>query len=175
MTTKKDKFETEREKLQLLKSIFENAVENNSIEDMKEHVHPDFSFVSFTDKSFDNFDAFKKQWDITRKQMIGSGSFTTHLNPEPTLFIDDIAISYGKAENKLVDSKGQCFQFENHWTVVFKKVDSKWKVLRAHNSLDPFANPMLVRGVKNKLIKFSILSFLGGAILCSILVYLMLK
>ncbi len=175
MTTENDEHKTDREKLRILKGIFEDAVENNSIEDMRPFVHPDFSFVSFTDRSFSDFDAFKKQWEITRKNMVGTGNFSTSLNPEPTLFIDNIAVSYGNADNKLVDKKGNHFEFQNHWTVIFRRVDDEWKVLRAHNSLNPFSNPMLASGVKNKVIKYSLLSFLGGAILCSMLVFLILK
>jgi len=170
-----DKYAAERDKLRELKAIFEKAVENNTIEDMRPYTHPDFSFVSFTDKAFSDFDAFKKQWNITRENMIGSGSFTTSLEPQPTLFIGDIAVASGNATNNLVDTKGKHFTFQNHWTVIFQRAEGEWKVLRAHNSLDPFSNPMLVSGVKDKVTKFSLVSFLSGAILCSILVFLLLK
>ena len=171
-----DKYVVEREKLNELKALFEKAVENNSIEDMRAHTHPDFSFVSFTDKTFQDFDSFKKQWNITRKEMVGSGSFSTSLDPQPTLFFDDIAIASGSADNKLVNNKGQAFNFHNNWTTIFKRDNNgEWKVLRAHNSLDPFGNPMLVQGVKDKVFKLSILSFLIGFILCALLALLFLK
>ncbi|HED33192.1 MAG TPA: nuclear transport factor 2 family protein [Gammaproteobacteria bacterium] len=172
MSIDKDEFEAEREKLRKLQAIFEKAVENNSIDDIKPFTHADFSFVSFTDKSFDSFDAFKNQWEITRSEMVGSGRFSTQLNPAPTIFVDDIAIASGNAQNTLVNASGEQFNFSNHWTVIFKRVDNDWKVLRAHNSLDPFANPMLVSGVKRNIIKYSALAFLGGAALCSVISYL---
>ncbi len=154
-----DKHESSREQLRALQAIFENAVKNNTIEDMREHIDDDFSFVSFTDKSFDNFDAFAKQWKISRDEMIGSGSFTTQLNPEPAHFEGDIAICKGNASNQMLDKKGKAFEYSSNWTVIFKQSEGVWKVLRAHNSLDPFKNPMLVSGVKKYVFKMSAIAF----------------
>ena len=164
--------EADREKLRQIQTLFEGAVENNSIEDIRPFTHADFSFVSFTDKVFTDFDSFKRQWDITRKKMVGNGRFSTRLNPEPTLFTDDIAIAHGKANNTMIDNKGHQFDFTNHWTVIFKRHNTEWKVLRAHNSLDPFTNPMLVHGVKRKMMTFGLLSFVAGMILSSVFYYL---
>jgi len=174
MSVEKDIYATDRDKLRELQTIFENAVKNNTIENIRPFTHPEFSFVSFTDKSFGDFDSFKQQWNFTRKELVGTGSFSTQLNPAPTLFVDDTAIAYGNAKNSLLDARGRNFNFTNNWTVIFKRQDGEWKVLRAHNSIDPFANPMLLSGVKNKVIKYSALSFMGGLILCSILSYLLL-
>lgn len=154
-----DKDESSRQQLRELQSIFEQAVKNNSIEDMREHVDVDFSFVSFTDKSFDNFDTFAKQWKISRNEMIGSGSFVSQLNPEPAVFEGDIAICKGNASNTMVDKRDKTFEYSSNWTVVFKQTDGVWKVLRAHNSLDPFSNPMLRSGVKKHVFKMSLIAF----------------
>jgi len=174
MMNKVNELEAEREKLRTLQAIFENAVKNNSIEDLRSFIHSDFSFVSFTDKLFKDFDAFKKQWGVTRENMVGSGDFSTRLNPSPTLFEGNIAIASGNADNTLVNSKGQKFEFTNHWTVIFKQDGSEWKVLCVHNSLDPFGNPMLISGIKQKIIKYSVMAFLGGGALTSILSYFVL-
>lgn len=171
MTQQTDIYENEREKLRKLQLVFEKAVAENSIEDIRPFTDPEFTFVSFTDREFKDFDAFKKQWDITREKMVGSGRFSTQLNPQPTIFMQDIAIASGNAVNSMVDNKGQHYDFNNHWTVIFKRINDEWKVLRAHNSLDPFANPMLVNGVKRKLINFSLLAFISGALVSSILSY----
>jgi len=164
--------ERDREALLQLQALFEKAVENNSIEDVRAFTHADFSFVSFTDKSFNDFDSFKQQWDITRKQMVGSGRFATQLNPEPTFFMGDIAVARGNASNTMVDNKDIQYDFCSHWTVIFIRDKEEWKVLRVHNSLDPFANPMLVHGVKRKMMTFGLVSFAVGIILSSTLYYL---
>lgn len=169
-----DNYEQEREKLRTIQTIFEQAVKNNTINDIKPYTDADFSFVSFTDRSFSDFESFSKQWNLSRNEMVGSGSFSTALNPEPSIFIDDIAICYGNAKNNMVDKKGYSFEYTSNWTVIFKRSDSEWKVLRAHNSLDPFYNPMLKSAVKSSLLKFSVFAFVLGGALCSLLTYLIL-
>jgi len=164
----------QREKLREIQAIFENAVSNNSINDMKAYCDPEFSYVSFTDRSFSDFDSFSTQWDLTRQKMVGNGRFSTALEPEPALFVDDIAICYGNSKNEMLDIKGTTFDFTSHWSVIFKRTDGDWKVLRAHNSLNPFSNPMLQHAVKNTIIKYSVIAFTAGAVLCSLLTYLLL-
>jgi len=121
MKNETDMYESSREALRAIQMVFQEAVKNNSIEDMREHIDKDFSFVSFTDKSFESFDDFVKQWEISREEMVGDGSFATELNPETTLFEGDIAICKGNATNQLVDKKGKAFTYSSHWTVIFKK------------------------------------------------------
>jgi len=164
----------EREKLREIQAIFEKAVTNNSINDLKPHCDPDFSYVSFSDRSFSDFDSFSTQWSATRQEMIGSGSFSTKLDPQPALFVDDIAVCYGNSTNNMLDKKGCSFDFTSNWSVIFKRTGGEWKVLRAHNSLNPFSNPMLQHAVKNTIIKYSVIAFTAGAVLCSLLTYLLL-
>ena len=72
----------------------------------------------------------------------------------------------------MIDRKGASFDYHSNWTVIFKQTDNSWKVLRAHNSLDPFANPMLIAGVKAKLFKTGLAAFTLGVVGTSILVKL---
>lgn len=169
-----DAHEEDRKKLRAIQAVFEKAVENNSIGDLRPYVDPGFSFVSFTDSEFDSFDAFEQKWSLTRKDMIGSGKFSTQLNPEPTLFLDEVAVCRGNSQNEMIDDKGAIYSFTSHWSVVFKRNDGEWKVLRAHNSLNPFSNPMLKHGVKKMIIKYSVLSFASGLLLCSLSTYLLM-
>lgn len=170
MNNETDIHEVNRERLRAIQQRFQLAVRNNTIEDMREHVDSDFSFVSFTDKSFESFDAFAKQWEISRSEMVGTGSFSTEMNPESTLFENNIAICKGNAVNQLVDNNGESFDFNSHWTVILRYKADEWKVVRAHNSLDPFANPMLVSGVKKRFIKTGIIAFLVGVVATFIVV-----
>ncbi len=167
--------EQDRAQLRSIQQIFEHAVENNDIEQLRAQCDPDFSYVSFTDRAFSNFDDFQQQWQTTRDQMIGSGSFNTQLNPEPSLFIDDIAVCHGNANNHMVNSAGEAFEFTSNWTVIFKRTAGEWKVLRAHNSLNPFSNPMLNQAIKKSTVKLGLVSFIIGGILCSLATYLILR
>lgn len=170
-----DHFEEDREQLRSIQTIFERAVEKNTLEDIKEYIDSDFSIVSFTDKSFGDFDSFNKEWKITRQNIVGRGGFTTKLNPEPSLFIDDMAICKGRSDNTMLDNKGQHFEYTSNWTVIFKRTDGIWKILRAHSSLDPFRNPVLVSNVKRKILISSLLAFIMGSVTCSVVGYWILQ
>lgn len=166
MSNEKYDPQNERQKLVEIQHAFENAVKNNAIDDMRKYVHEQFSFVSFTNSASSDFNAFSKQWKITRERMLGlSGSFVTNLNPQPTIFIDDVAVCTGNADNVMIDNRGKKFDFSTHWTVVFKRENDAWKVLRAHSSTDPFANPILVDHVKQRIVKYGIMSFAAGVTL----------
>ena len=157
--------EAEREILRGLQQRFEKAVKENKIEDIKDITHDDFSFVSFTDRCFMDFDSFSKRWKLTRDEMVGDGHFETSLSPKPTFFYGDIAVAHGNSTNQMKDNKGKDFNFTSNWTVIFKKMGDGWKVVRAHNSLDPFANLMMVSAVKNKLFMISGMVGLAGLML----------
>jgi len=167
-----DDHDEDREKLRLIQTVFEGAVKNNTIDDLKPYADPEFSFVSFTDRSFSNFDTFSKQWSRTRDEMVGAGSFSTKLDPVPSLFVGDVAVCSGNSLNNMVNNKGVAYEFTSHWTVVFKRRAGEWKILRAHNSLNPFSNPMLKHAVKNTILKTSLLAFILGGAICSLLIYL---
>lgn len=164
--------DNDRDELRSIQKIFENTVKNNSINDLKPYCDPEFSFVSFTDRSFSNFDEFSDQWRKTRDDMVGTGTFTTDLDPEPSIFNDNIAVCSGNSKNIMIDKKGHSYNFTSHWTVVFRRSDGKWKVLRAHNSLNPFSNPMLNRAIKTTMIKLSFAFLLLGGAICSLITYL---
>lgn len=166
-----DEYEKDRQQLRDLQLVFENAVRQNTMEDMQDHIHTDFSLVSFTDKNFDSFDAFKQQWKITRDTMVGTGRFSVQLNPKPASFINGMAVCQGNADNEMVDKHGKHYQFSSNWTVVFTQVDGAWQVLRVHYSIDPFNNPMLVAKVKKIIFNTALLAFLGGATVTGLMAY----
>ena len=166
-----DEFEQDRKQLRGIQEVFENAVKKNEIENIKSHIDDEFSFVSFTDSAFDDFDSFQAQWKKTRTEMVGQGSFSSSLNPEPALFYGDIAVCKGNSDNHLVNAKGKSFTYTSNWTVVFRRHENGWKVLRAHNSLNPFDNPMLVDGVKSKVSKLAALAFVTGVFITAFFMY----
>ncbi len=138
----------DREALKVLQALFETAVEKNDMESFSSHISKDFSIVSFTDRVFPSYAAYCEQWKKTRLEMVGPGTFKTALNPNLTQFYGDTAVAHGCSANHLQDRKGKQFEFTSNWTVIFRKEDEQWKVVRAHSSLDPFNNPMAKHAVK---------------------------
>jgi ketosteroid isomerase-like protein len=157
--------EADHAALRQFKTLFEKAVNENQLELMRPHLDQPFSVVTYTDREFTDFDAFKARWQKTREELLEGGRYTLTLDPDRSQIFGDIAVAHGNSDNVLVTGGGQEHHFSSHWTVVFRKVDGQWKITRAHNSLNPFDNPMLRAGVRKIVIRFAVGAFVLGLIL----------
>lgn len=157
--------EAEHDALRKIRDVYQEAVNTNQLEMLRPYLAPGFSVVTFTDTEFDDFEKFKTQWQTTRKKMLKGGSYEVKLNPVRSVIMDDIALAKGNAENILIDGDGNEFNFTSHWTALLKKTDGEWKILRGHNSLQPFKNPVTEHAVKKILIKYSGLAFIAGLLI----------
>lgn len=165
--------EADHQSLRELKTVFEKAASENNLDLLKPYVNENFSAVTYTDREFTDFEAFKERWQKTRDEIVGKGSYKVTLLPERSEIYGDFAIARGDSDNILVNDAGKEFKFTSHWTVVCRKVDGQWKIVRAHSSLNPFDNPMLVDAVTKKLVQTGVAAGLGGLVLGGLLVYLM--
>jgi ketosteroid isomerase-like protein len=158
--------EAEHAALRQFKALFEKAVNENNMDLMKPHLHEPFSVVTYTDREFKDFEAFKARWQKTREELLGSsGRYSLTLDPDRSEIFGDIAVAHGNSDNVMVTPSGDEHRFASHWTVVFRKVDGQWKIVRAHNSLNPFDNPMLRTAVRKLVIQYSGGALVVGAIL----------
>jgi ketosteroid isomerase-like protein len=159
--------------LRNIRKVAESAINRNDLDIIRPYLAPEFSIVTFTDREFTDFEAFKAQWEKTRRKMLGErGSFKVDLDPVLSLIKGDIALCRGNAKNTLVDDSGNVFEFTSHWTATCQKVGDKWLIARAHNSLDPFHNPMLEHAVRSLLLKAVAVAALIGLLLGAALVWL---
>lgn len=162
--------EADRQALRELKAVFEQAASENKLDLLKPHLHDPFSVVTYTDREFTDFEAFKSRWQETRDEVVGqTGSYKVTLQPEPTEFFGDIAVARGDSDNVLVGASGKEYRFTSHWTAVCRKVDDQWKIVRVHSSLDPFGNPMVVGEVSSKLVQTGLAAAVGGLLLGGLL------
>lgn len=165
--------EADKQALRDIKAVFEQAAAENAMERMQPHLHEPFSVVTYTDREFSDFEAFNERWKQTRAEVVGeTGSYQVTLKPEPTLFFGDIAIATGDSDNVLVAASGNEYRFTSHWTAVFRKVDGEWKIVRAHSSLDPFGNPIVVGEATRRVIQIAIATAVIGLLLGAIGGYL---
>jgi ketosteroid isomerase-like protein len=159
--------------LRNIRRIAENAINRNDLDTIRSYLAPEFSIVTFTDREFTDFDSFKTQWEKTRRKMLGErGSFKVDLDPELSSLKGDIALCRGNAKNTLVDDSGKVFEFTSHWTATCQKVGGEWLIVRAHNSLDPFHNPILEHAVRGLLLKSAGAAALIGLLLGAAMVWL---
>jgi ketosteroid isomerase-like protein len=156
----------EHDALRLIRQVVEKAVNSNDLDLIQPYLTPDFSIVTFTDREFTDFDAFKTQWGKTRRKMLGErGTFKVDLDPELSVIKGDIALCRGNARNAMRDNGGNVFEFTSHWTATCQKVDGKWLVVRAHNSTDPFNNPIVMHEVRKLVIESVAAAMLLGLVL----------
>jgi ketosteroid isomerase-like protein len=167
-----DDNETDHQALRELKAVFEKAASENDLELLRPHVHENFSAVTFTNREFTDFDAFKDRWQKTRDEIVGSGSYKVTLLPERSRIDGDWAIARGDSENVLVNSAGKEYHFNSRWTAICRKVDGEWKLIRAHSSVDPFGNPMLLDGVKTRIIQFTAGAGIAGLVVGGLVAFL---
>lgn len=165
----------DHEQLRALRRVFETAVNANELDQLRPFLAEGFSIVTFTDREFVDFAAFKARWQLTRQEMLQGGNYTMDLNPELSTLIGDIAICRGNANNRLTTGAGKTMEFTSKWTVVCQKQNGQWKILRGHNSLDPFGNPMLVAGVKTLLWRVAAGAGLAGLGLGGIISWLWIR
>ena len=158
--------------LRNIRRIAEDAINRNDLDTIRPYLTPEFSIVTFTDREFTDFDSFKTQWAKTRSKMLGErGSFKVDLDPELSVIKGDIALCRGNAKNALVDDSGKVYEFTSHWTATCQKVGGKWLIERAHNSLEPFHNPILEHAVRSLLVKSAGAAGLIGLLLGAAIVW----
>ncbi|MEX2121316.1 MAG: nuclear transport factor 2 family protein [Pirellulales bacterium] len=159
-----DDNEADHQALRELKAVFEKAASENNLDLLRPRLHESFTAVTYTDREFTDFEAFKTRWQATRDAIVGDGSYKVVLRPERSLIQGDIAIARGDSNNLLVTGAGNEYHFTSHWTAICQKSDGQWKLLRAHSSLDPFGNPMVVADVRRKLIQVGLAAAVGGLV-----------
>ena len=154
--------ETADDALRKLKAVFEEAATLNKLELLKPHLHEPFSFVTYTDREFTDFDEFKRQWDRTRERLLAGGSYSVTLKPERSDIYGDLAIARGNSDNVIKTGAGEEYRFGSHWTAVCRKVDGEWKIVRAHSSLNPFDNPLLRAEIRKASVRYGAAAIASG-------------
>lgn len=167
--------EADHAALREYKALFEKAASENQLDLLKPLLHEPFSVVTYTDREFTDFEAFKARWQKTREEIVGNGSYKVTLRPERSLIYGELAIARGDSDNVLVTSAGNEYRFTSHWTAVFRKQDGQWKIVRVHSSLDPFGNPMIIGEVKRRMLQAGIAAAVGGLLVGSVVIYLLTR
>ena len=159
-----DDHEADHDALRKLRAVAEEAINTNQLDLFKPYLADDFSIVTYTDREFTEFEAFKSRWQQTRNELLAGGTYSTTMNPELSMIVGDVAIARGNSDNVLTTGAGQRYEFPSNWTAVLRKVDGNWKIVRAHSSLSPFDNPMLRAAVKDMMLKVGAIALAVGVI-----------
>ena len=71
--------EADHEALREIRRVFEKAVAENDMEQIRPYLAKGFSIVTFTDREFHDFDTFLQRWEQTRAEMLHGGTYTVDL------------------------------------------------------------------------------------------------
>jgi ketosteroid isomerase-like protein len=154
--------EADHAALREYKALFEKAASSGELDLLRPMLHQPFSVVTYTDREFTDFEAFKARWLKTRAEIVGDGSYKVTLRPERSEIYGDMAIARGDSDNILVTAAGNEYRFTSRWTAVFRKQDGTWKVVRVHSSLDPFGNPIVLGEAKRRITQVGLAAGIGG-------------
>lgn len=158
--------EAEHEGLRKLKAVFEEAARTNNMDLMRPFVDPAFSVVTFTDSSFDDFDAFKKRWESSRQTLLHGGTYEVELLPDRSVLLGNgLALAKGNSKNVIVTGDGEEYRYSANWTAVCRKDGETWKLLRVHCSMDPFRNPMVTAGFRKLAYKIGAATLVAGLLI----------
>jgi SnoaL-like protein len=132
--------EAEHEALRQMKSIYEQAIREGRLELLAGAIHPEFHGVMVTGRVVNSGDDLRKYWQDIRALIGDGGSYTTTVNADRSVIMNDIALAQGTTDDVVVTSGKQEFRFNTMWTAVLQKVDGRWKLRRVQGTLDPVDN-----------------------------------
>lgn len=132
--------EADHEALRRLREVYEQAVNEDRIELLAPHLHPDFFGVMITDEHVQNLEDMRAFWQRIKELIGAGGRYTTTLNPERSVVLGDLALARGTTDDVVVTGDGKEYRFSTSWTVVCQRDGGQWKVLRAQGTMDPVQN-----------------------------------
>ena len=138
----------DRQALQALKPVYEQAMREGNPALLKPHLDPEFTGVMVTGESVTGYDGVEKYWQYIWDLMGEGGQYTVTVTEDgPALFAGDLAIASGTTEDKVVTSVGKEFHFTSRWTAIMRKQEGEWKILRIHASMNPISNEFIAAQV----------------------------
>jgi ketosteroid isomerase-like protein len=155
--------EDDRAALRVVKSVYEQAVNDDKLDLLAPHMHADFRGVMITSEPVVGLEGMKAYWKKL-KEMIGpAGRYHVTVTPEPAQFVGDMAFEQGVSED-VMTLPGHEYRVAGQWTAVCRKQDGVWKLYRIHVSMDPLGNSFVMERLRAGRLLF------GGALLAGGLV-----
>jgi hypothetical protein len=73
--------EADHDALRRIRVVAEEAINTNNLDLLKPYLAEGFTIVTYTDREFSDFTAFKERWQKTRDELLAGGSYTTERCP----------------------------------------------------------------------------------------------
>jgi ketosteroid isomerase-like protein len=156
--------EEDKNALRNLRAVYEQAIANRDLESLKPHLASDFTAVMITADEVKGFEGIQSYWKKVEDFLGKDGVYQVSIDPDETIFEDNIAIAKGRAKEHVIRS-GKTLDFISLWTAIARKEGAEWKIVRIQASIDPVGNPIIavLQGYKQWMIGLSAL--VGGLII----------
>src|SRR5262249_3696394 len=132
--------EAEHNALRQLRAVYETAVRDGNIDALGPYLASDFHGVMVTGRVVKNLDDLKRYWHDIRSLIGEGGTYTTHVNPELSVLLGDVALARGTTDDVVVTDRRQEFRFTSNWTMTLRKENGGWKIRQVQASMDPVDN-----------------------------------
>lgn len=133
--------ETDRKALLAIKDAYEQALNNDNLAGFTPHFDPAFNGVLATGAEISSTKEFEQHW-AQIKGLVGigkGGKYSVKVVPVPmgTMFVSDVAVSFGTTDDSLTLARepGKKYDFHTSWVAVSRNQGGTWKVASLHTSM----------------------------------------
>lgn len=155
-----------RAELRALVTTYETAINSGDLTPLAPLFDADTTGVTVDNQTFRTFAELKAIHDRFRAEFPGV-VYRVKLTPVPSLLSDTLAVAHGTADEYVKTSAGE-FTYTSTWTVVFRRTDTGWKLVRSQMTMDPFNNS-IVRFLQKKAIYTYALTTLAAGVVLGLL------
>lgn len=127
--------------LRALKTTYENAINSGDLAPLATLFNADTTGVTVDNQSFRSFAELKSIYERFHAAFPGV-VYKIQLDAEPSQLFQDIAITHGTAKEYVKTAAAE-FSYTSTWTVVLRRTDSGWKLVRSQVTMDPFRNSIV--------------------------------
>ncbi|MGH9659705.1 MAG: YybH family protein, partial [Bryobacteraceae bacterium] len=166
------KEEAEWVEIRKLKTVYEQALSNNQLDQLEPYLAKNFRGVVFTGEELKSFAEVKTYHGKIRELIGAGGTYQVKVNHAPGTMLGDVAIAHGDTDEQVTTGGGKKYSFKTLWTVNLVKEAGSWKIFRLQASLDPLDNVFVQDTVRMVQLTFGIGGALGGALLAAVILKL---
>lgn len=148
------------EELRALKATYETALASGDLTPLASLFDADSSGVTVDNQPFRNFAELKAIYDRFHADFPGV-VYRVKLDAEPSLLSGDLAITHGTAE-EFVKTTAAEFTYTSTWTVVLRRTDAGWRLVRSQVTMDPFRNSIVTFLQKKSVLTYAIAALAAG-------------
>lgn len=151
------------DELRALKATYETAINSGDLTPLAPLFDADTTGVTVDNQSFHTFAELKAIYDRFHAEFPGV-VYRVKLDASPSLLSGDLAVAHGTAEEFVKTSAAE-FIYPSSWTVVLRRTDAGWKLVRSQVTMDPFHNSIVTALRKKALLTCGLGSLAAGLVL----------